>query len=128
MIARAVRDRAAVFALLAGLVACAHPPPETAAPLSRTASVDGRYAGSATGSCGSSSSATMDVRDGRFTLDVDALLTLHGRAQRDGSLDATQPTQDGGEVNFTGRIEGHEVRGGSYNGRCAFTFSLLKLS
>ncbi len=119
---------AAIFARTACLVpllvaACAvrHPPPP--APASVTAPIDGAYKGLATGSCGASEARAV-VRDGHLTLSVEAGPDLQGTAQPGGVLRAAASGDEGGDVTFAGRIDGTELRGGSYNGRCAFAFAL----
>ena len=51
---------------------------------------------------------------------------LDGAAQPDGALRATALGEDGRELNFAGRIDGAGLRGGSYNGRCAYAFTLMR--
>jgi hypothetical protein len=111
------------LALLAG---CAQPPAPSPSPPSSTASIDGAYGGTASGSCGTDQPATMTLRDGRFTLTVPPSLRLEGRVDRSGTLSATGATDDGREVNFTGQVDGRMLRGGSYNGKCAFAFALTR--
>lgn len=116
-----------LVAALAALAACAQPAPESPAP-PKAATVDGVYEGTANGSCGASQPATMDLKDGRFTLTVAPDLRLRGHADQDGTLTATEPYGDGRDINFTGRIDGPKLRGGSYNGRCAFAFAMVRTS
>ncbi len=104
---------------------CAAPPPPPPPPVSPTASVDGTYNGLANGSCGSGN-ATVVVRDGRFTLSIGGGPLLDGAAQPDGILRGTSLGEDGRELNFTGHIDGPDLRGGSYNGRCAYAFTLMR--
>ena len=117
---------AGVVALLGG---CAQPrPAPSAAPASPTAAIDGAYSGTANGSCGTDRPATMTLRDGRFTLTVPPDVRLQGRAERNGTLSATDVADDGRQVNFTGQIDGRLLRGGSYNGKCAFAYALTRSS
>lgn len=118
----------ACAAAVALLAACAERPPAPPAAASKTAAIDGVYEGSASGSCGTGQAATVNVKDGRFTLTVMPGLRLQGLADRDGTLSATQPNEDGRAINFTGRIDGPKLRGGSYNGRCAFAFTMQRTS
>jgi hypothetical protein len=117
------------IALLALLGGCAQsrqapsPPPP-----SPTASIDGTYKGTANGSCGTDQLATATLRDGRFTLTVPPDLRLEGRASGNGVLNATQVDDAGREVNFTGQIDGKLLRGGSYNGKCAFAYAMTRAS
>jgi hypothetical protein len=104
---------------------CAHPPPPAAPPTSPTARIDGTYKGLANGSCGSGG-ATVVVHDGRFTLSVGGDPMLDGAVQPDGALRAATLEEDGREVNFAGHIDGADLRGGSYNGRCAYAFTLAR--
>ena len=120
--------RSVCAAALAVLAGCAQRPPATLAPASTTAAIDGIYEGTASGSCGTGQAATADVTDGRFTLTVMPGLRLQGRADQDGTLNAAQPYEDGRQINFTGRIDGQQLRGGSYNGRCAFAFEMTRRS
>ncbi len=109
---------------LAILAGCAEPPPPPPPPPSP---LDGTYKGSASGSCGAAQT-TATVRDGHFTLIIGDTPPLDGVAQTDGSLRANVLGPDGREINFTGHIDGPELRGGSYNGRCAFAFSMTRQS
>ena len=119
----------AILAGLALLGGCAQPrPAPPPSPSSPTASIDGAYSGTANGSCGTDRPATMTLRDGRFTLTVAPDLRLEGRAERNGMLNATQVADDGREVNFTGQIDGRLLRGGSYNGKCAFAYAMTRSS
>ena len=114
-----------VFCLVLAASGCAAPPPPPPRPLSPTAHFDGTYKGLANGSCGSGD-ATVVVHDGRFALSVGGGPMLDGAAQPNGALRATALGEDGRELNFTGHIEGADLRGGSYNGRCAYAFTLMR--
>lgn len=122
--------RSLVLALCCGsltLAGCATE--ETAAPpppVSRTAVIDGIYRGTANGSCGANQSARMEVRDGGFVLAVSSGLHVDGTAEPDGTLTAVERQPDGRDLNFTGRIDRLDMRGGSYNGRCAFAFTMRR--
>jgi hypothetical protein len=116
---------AAALALLAG---CAQPRPTSSPPPSPTAAIDGSYKGTANGSCGTDQPATMTLRDGHFTLAVPPDLRLQGRVDGNGMLSATQVGDDGREVNFTGQVDGRLLRGGSYNGKCAFAYAMTRAS
>ncbi len=116
-----IRMRALIA--LAALAGCAEPPPPP--PPSPTATIDGRYTGSANGSCGSAPTAAT-VREGRLTLTIGNGSPIDGIAHRDGSLTATAIDRTGREMNFTGHIDDRDLRGGSYNGRCAFAFSMTR--
>jgi hypothetical protein len=117
----------AAIALLALLAGCAQPRPAPSPPApSPTASIDGTYKGAANGSCGTDQPATATLRDGRFTLTVPPDLRLEGRASGNGVLNATQIDDAGREVNFSGQIDGKLLRGGSYNGKCAFAYAMTR--
>ncbi len=116
---------AAALALLAG---CAQPRPAPAPPPSPTAAIDGAYNGTANGSCGTDRPATITLRNGHFTLAVPPDLRLQGRVDGNAVLNATQVADDGREVNFTGQIDGKLLRGGSYNGKCAFAYEMTRAS
>ncbi len=119
--------RFACLTVAAPLFACApRPATQPSAPPSRTSSIDGTYAGLANGSCGSGEEAFLRLRDGRFTLSVPASLHLEGRAEPDGTLTAVHTGDDGREINFNGHIADGVMRGGSYNGHCAFAFAMTR--
>ena len=119
----------AVVALLALLGGCAQPrPAPSPPPPSPTAAIDGTYKGTANGSCGNDRPATATLRDGRFALTVPPDLRLEGRASGNGMLSAAQVDDAGREVNFSGQIDGKLLRGGSYNGKCAFAFAMRRVS
>ena len=113
--------------LAAPLFACApQPTPQPTAKPSRTSSIDGTYTGVANGSCGRGEEAFLRLKDGRFTLSVPATLHLEGHAEPDGTLTAVHTGEDGREVNFNGHIADGLMRGGSYNGHCAFAFGMTR--
>ena len=122
-----VLRRAGCLALFALASACAAPPPPPPPPASATSTIDGTYKGGASGSCGSSQ-ATVILHDRRFTLTVADGLALQGTAESDGTLRAATSGDGGRDLNFTGRVAGAYLRGGSYNGRCAFAFALTRQS
>ena len=122
------RRRVAAHGLaLLALWGCAQRPSAPPAPASSTASIDGRYAGLANGSCGVNQQAEAEIRAGRFRLSVPPALALSGAAQPDGTLNAGQLDGSGRQVNFTGHVDGPEMRGGSYNGRCGYAFTLRRI-
>ena len=109
-------------ASLAGCAAPKPPPP----PASATLSIDGTYKGSARGSCGATE-ATMEVRDGHFVLSMfDARTVLDGDAEPNGTLHGERFVGSR-ELNFAGRVDGPDLRGGSYDGRCALAFTLARV-
>ncbi len=113
-----------VFCLaLATVGGCATPPAPPPPPASATAAIDGTYKGLANGSCGASE-AKVVVYDRHFTLSVADGLAFDGVAQPNGVLRAAKFGEDGRELNFAGHIDGADMRGGSYNGRCALAFML----
>lgn len=121
-------ERAVHVALsLICLAGCA-PHSDPTIQVSQTRSIDGEYTGIANGSCGTNRPAQAELKDGHFTLTVPSELSLSGPASPDGSLSASQTDPSGRQVNFTGRIQGRELRGGSYNGRCGFAFALRRVS
>ena len=106
------------------LASCA---PRPAPPLpSPAAAYDGLYTGTANGSCGTGEAASLNVRNHRFTLSVESGLRLEGAVTEGGEIAATEPAEDGREVNFNGQIEGGFVRGGSYNGRCGYAYEMQR--
>ncbi len=110
--------------LMLSLAWCAQPPAPTT-PVSPVASIDGTYTGLATGSCGTDQAASVTLHDRQFTLAV-GRERLDGTAAADGELSATRPMEGGGELNFTGHVQGKLLHGGSYNGRCAYAFELIR--
>lgn len=110
---------------LGGCANRADPPPVQ---VSQTQSIDGDYTGIANGSCGANRPARAQLKEGHFTLTVPPDLSLSGEVSPDGSLSASEPDQSGRPVNFSGRVQGTELRGGSYNGRCGFAFALKRIS
>jgi len=114
-----------ILTCLAGCAGFGDPKPIQ---VSQTQSIDGEYTGIANGSCGANRPAQAELKDGHFTLTVPPELSLRGSASPDGSLSASEAGPGGREVNFTGRIQGTEFRGGSYNGRCGFAFALRRVS
>lgn len=109
--------------VLATVGGCARPPLPPAPPASATATIDGTYKGLANGSCGAAQ-ATAVVYNRQFTLSLGGAPILDGLAEPDGILRAAKFGEDGRELNFAGRIDGSDMRGGSYNGRCALAFML----
>jgi hypothetical protein len=68
------------------------------------------------------------LHDGHFVLSVTTIVFLEGAVAADGTLSATGSAPDGRPVNFGGRIDGSVLRAGSYNGNCAYAFSLIRSS
>jgi hypothetical protein len=113
-----------VIGLLA-VTGCA--PRQSAAPIPPPAAALGvTYQGVANGSCGANQPAHMSLTDGKFILSAGGE-ELRGVAAADGALSGNGWSSEGRPVNFSGRIQGEEMRGGSYNGRCGFAFLLRKI-